>query len=174
MRKITSESIRAFENDFTFSKSNTKVRVYNDKTELSIFGNVIAIKNRKTGNISITNCGWRSNTTKERLNAIEGVSISQRKGVWYLNDKKWDGELISINGEEKKEANKSLDFMKAFLVMGDITDTTKDLKSKVDYKQRIVFATMKAQIPGWVQPFDWNDLTNEVKMERLVKIQEMA
>lgn len=45
----------------------------------------------------ITNAGWESNTTKERLNGINGVSIQQKKGVWYLNGTEWNGELIKVN-----------------------------------------------------------------------------
>lgn len=47
--------------------------------------------------LEITNAGWATNTTKERLNGIPGVSISQRKGIWYLNGKEWGGKFIKIN-----------------------------------------------------------------------------
>lgn len=97
MRQITKESINAFNNSFTFSKSNMLVRIFNDVVELQYHGNTIAIKNRITNKISITNCGWFSNTTKERLNALEGVNIQQRNFVWYLNGNEWNGELTDIN-----------------------------------------------------------------------------
>ena len=97
MRQITKDSINAFNNSFTFSKSNMKVRVFNDVVKLQYHNNTIAIKNRLTNKISITNCGWFTNTTKERLNALKGVNIVQRNFVWYLNGKEWSGELIDIN-----------------------------------------------------------------------------
>ncbi len=97
MRQITKESINAFNNSFTFSKSNMLVRIFNDVVKLQYHGNTIAIKNRITNKISITNCGWFSNTTKERLNALEGVNIQQRNFVWYLNGNEWNGELTEIN-----------------------------------------------------------------------------
>ena len=97
MRQITKESINAFNNSFTFSKSNMLVRIFNDVVKLQYHGNTIAIKNRITNKISITNCGWFSNTTKERLNALEGVNIQQKNFVWYLNGNEWDGELTEIN-----------------------------------------------------------------------------
>jgi hypothetical protein len=97
MRQITKQSINAFNNSFTFSKSNMLVRIFNDVVKLQYHGNTIAIKNRITNKISITNCGWFSNTTKERLNALEGVNIQQKNFVWYLNGNEWNGELTEIN-----------------------------------------------------------------------------
>jgi hypothetical protein len=96
MRQITQESINAFMNEFTFNKSNTIIKVYNDVVKMYLHDNMIAIKDRTTNKISITNAGWESNTTKERLNGIPGVSIQQKNFVWYLNDKQWNGNLITI------------------------------------------------------------------------------
>ena len=54
-------------------------------------GNIIALKDRKSGAIQITNCGWETNTTKERLNgliqAVKGheQKIYQKNFNWY-----WD------------------------------------------------------------------------------------
>ena len=105
MRKITTKAISAFNNDFTFSESNTTVTTGHGKheltgdlkgrvTTLSIFGNTIAVK--IDGRTFITNCGYKTNTTKERLNGLDGVSISQANFIWYLNGKEWDGKLIEI------------------------------------------------------------------------------
>lgn len=97
MRKITKEAINAFMKAEEFNSSNTKVEVLPNVTILKLFGNAIAYRyNDPERTLSITNCGWRSNTTKERLNAIDGVHIVQKKGVWYLNGKEWNGELTDI------------------------------------------------------------------------------
>lgn len=98
MRKITKEAINAFYSAEKFSSSNTVVEVLPNVTILKLHDNEIAYRyNDPEKTLSITNCGWFSNTTKERLNAIDGVHIVQKKGVWYLNGKEWDGELIDIN-----------------------------------------------------------------------------
>jgi len=97
MRQITIESINAFNWGFTFNKSNMAVKVFNDVVKLQYHGNTIAIKNRITNKISITNCGWFSNTTKERLNGLKGVNIKQKNFIWYLNGNEWGGELTEIN-----------------------------------------------------------------------------
>jgi hypothetical protein len=73
------------------------VRVFNDVVKLQYHENTIAIKDRITNKISITNCGWFTPTTKERLNALPNVNIVQKNFVWYLNGQEWDGNLTDIN-----------------------------------------------------------------------------
>jgi len=98
MRKITTESTKAFLNAEPFKKANMEVEVLPNVTVLKLHGNAIAYKyNDPKQTLSITNCGWESNTTKERLNALPNVSIQQKNFVWYLNGKEWDGKLIDIN-----------------------------------------------------------------------------
>ena len=97
MRKITSESIRAFLDGKPFKKANMEVQV-SDKHDikfLMLHGHTIAIMEK--GKLRISACGWLTNTTKERLNGLPDVHIQQKKGLWYLNDKYWDGKLIKIN-----------------------------------------------------------------------------
>lgn len=97
MRKITSEAVNAFNSATPFNKQNMQIEVLPNVTVMKLHGNAIAYRyNDPLKTLSITNCGWESNTTKERLNAIEGVGISQKAGIWYLNGKEWDGELIDI------------------------------------------------------------------------------
>jgi len=100
MRKITKEAVNAFNNGTNYSNSNTRVDVHKWDGSIAVamylHGNLIAERFNSTGLLRITNCGWFSNTTKERLNAIDGVHIVQKKGVWYLNGNEWDGSLIDI------------------------------------------------------------------------------
>ena len=104
MRKITEDSINAFMNAEPFNKSNTEVKVMaleNSKPcliHLYLFDNLIAIRhiNKRVHKIQVTNCGWKTNTTKERLNGIPGVSIYEKNKEWFLNDRLWNGELIDI------------------------------------------------------------------------------
>jgi hypothetical protein len=94
MRKLTRESISALLTNTRFRKSNMSVEVDGNESRLYLHGNLIA---RKTGDeLLITNAGWRSNTTKERLNALPNVSIYQKQGQWYLNGEKWDGNCAKI------------------------------------------------------------------------------
>lgn len=95
MRKITRSAYQAFINKKPFTKSNTTVQISEDGTvTLLLHGNTIA--KQVGGTLSITTAGWPTNVTKERLNALPGVHIQQRKGVWFLNDIFWDGDWIII------------------------------------------------------------------------------
>lgn len=97
MRKITEESVNAFYNGEAFRKANMEIEVLPDVTIMKLHGNSIAyLYNDPQKTLSITNCGWESNTTKERLNALRGVNIYQKNYQWYLNGELWDGKLIDI------------------------------------------------------------------------------
>jgi hypothetical protein len=100
MKKITQNTINAFLNDDQIKIDNTQVIVnanFGDpRTELYLFDNLIAQKRIGSKTIQITNADWKSKTTKERLNALPGVSICQKKGDWYLNGNKWQGDWITI------------------------------------------------------------------------------
>lgn len=98
MRKVTQNARNAFMNPYpqNWAEGSTTVSPSNGEVFLYLHGHIIAIRNKAAGSIQITNAGWFTNVTKERLNALPGVSIQEVKGVWYLNGKEWDGSLITI------------------------------------------------------------------------------
>ena len=97
MRTITEESVKAFLNAKKFNKQNMSVEVLPNVTILKLHGNEIAYQyNDPQKTLSITNCGWFSNTTKERLNALPNVKIKQKNFIWFLNGLEWDGNKIDI------------------------------------------------------------------------------
>jgi hypothetical protein len=91
MRKVTNQILSAFYNNESKTVANTKT----DGRAIYLHGNKIAEK--RSDGLYITNAGWQSNTTKERLNALQGVSIQQKDFTWYLNGKAWDGNWIKID-----------------------------------------------------------------------------
>lgn len=98
MRKITQLAVASFMNAQKFKLSNTEVQVLENVTILLYQNNPIAYRyNNPERTISIQNCGWFSTTTKERLNGLPNVKISQKNFVWFLNGKEWNGKLIDIN-----------------------------------------------------------------------------
>jgi hypothetical protein len=98
MRAITQKAVNAFLNAQKFKLSNTKVEVLENVTILLYQDNPIAyLYNDPERTLSIQNCGWFSNTTKERLNGLPNVKISQKNFIWYLNGKEWNGNLIDVN-----------------------------------------------------------------------------
>jgi hypothetical protein len=98
MRDITQKAVNALLNAQKFKLSNTEVKVLDNVSILLYQNNPIAyLYNDPERTLSIQNCGRFSNTTKERLNGLPNVKISQKNFVWYLNDKEWNGNLIDIN-----------------------------------------------------------------------------
>lgn len=101
MRKITKKMIEAYLNEKPFKSSNTEVKIVQSELKgkmilIILHGYLIAQK--EEGVLWINNAGWFSNVTKERLNALPGVSISQKNFKWYLNGIEWDGRLAEIKG----------------------------------------------------------------------------
>jgi hypothetical protein len=97
MRKITNEAVSAFMQARSFKKGNMTIEVLPNVTVMHLHGNAIAyLFNDPERTLTITNRGWFTNTTKERLNALPNVHIYQRNFQWYLNGKEWNGELIDI------------------------------------------------------------------------------
>ena len=105
MRKIEREMIQAimelkgkpsshWNNNSGWSKANTLVRrgrndVTNPCSEVYLHGNHIATYT-DDGHLYINHCGWKTNTTKSRLNALisfvhGGLSgIYQKNFEWYM------------------------------------------------------------------------------------------
>ena len=97
MRQITKDSISAFMSAKKFNRQNMQVEVLPNVTLLKLHNNIIAYRyNDPQRTLSIDSCGWFTPTTKERLNALEGVSIQQKAFKWYLNGVEWDGQLTDI------------------------------------------------------------------------------
>lgn len=94
MRTVTQNAVNCFYNKENGNFSNTSVTTEGNTTKMFLFGNLIA--KLENDELFITNAGWKSNTTKERLNALKGVNIFQKKGEWFLNGEKWNGKLTEI------------------------------------------------------------------------------
>ena len=97
MRKIERSMLFAINNKENWSSSNTEVRRgRNDITDpcsnVYLHGNHIATV-KDNGDVSISNAGWRTVTTKSRLNAIineflDGTKngVYQKDHCWYVTD----------------------------------------------------------------------------------------
>lgn len=94
-RKITQESVSAFLSGRKFNKGNMSVEHEASFTKLKLHGNTIATID-PLGVLSVSNRGWESNTTKERLNGLPGVHVKQKNWTWYLNGEEWDGRWKRI------------------------------------------------------------------------------
>ena len=86
--------IEAFKEQKAKKLSNTE----STGIELKLFGNTIA--KWKDNKIWITSAGWKTVTTRDRLQIL-GAKLKQKQGIWYLNGVEWNGNWIKINSTPK-------------------------------------------------------------------------
>jgi hypothetical protein len=103
MRKVTIKAAEAMRHGYNMTSGNT--RVVSDGNIMKLHGNTIAIYDRVEGLLTLRDSGWRSATTKERLNGVlmsfgAHKFIAQRAGVWYVltpgglePEELWQGNL---------------------------------------------------------------------------------
>jgi hypothetical protein len=99
MRKIETAMNQAIQSEKDWKLDNTEVATVDGISKVYLFGNLIA----EIGETFITlyDGGFRSNTTKSRLNAIlqkhgNGEGIYQKKGQWFVSLK--DGDVPFFSG----------------------------------------------------------------------------
>lgn len=156
MRKVTQEVVGAFNHAQPRKQSNT----VSTGNELYLHGNKIA--EYRDGDLWITNAGGQNNTTKERLNGLQGVSIYQKAGQWYLNGKLWDGRWINVRTSVVEQDDvKPFRSVALVALMGELFGSTQ--KEKNDWKARM----LKAGISGLSMPEDWDQLDEQEKERRL-------
>lgn len=97
-RNITDAIIKAFMVGKTAKQGNSRT----DGNSLYLHDSEIAKIDK--GELWISNAGWGSKTTYERLNGIPGVSINIKQGKTYLNGVPWDGSWINVGKINKMES----------------------------------------------------------------------
>lgn len=73
--------------DIGLKSYKTQINKSGDKTEIRYQGNLIATNDNQL--LKIDNCGWKTQTTKQRLNTILDYynvpfQLAQRDGIWYI------------------------------------------------------------------------------------------
>tara|TARA_Y100001970_G_C13573674_1_gene527403 strand:- start:195 stop:542 length:348 start_codon:yes stop_codon:yes gene_type:complete len=92
MRKIERQMNFAISNKGNWSSSNTQVS-YNDSTNCSsvyLHGHQIATFDHNLKAVKLSSCGYQTNTTKSRLNAILdevkwGCKVFQKNWDWFVS-----------------------------------------------------------------------------------------
>ena len=110
MRKIEQQMNSALLRKANWAGSNTTV-CYNELTNCSsvyLHGHQIASLDHHTIALKLSSCGYETNTTKSRLNALlsefkYGCKVFQKQFNWYLQNVNqtvdfWDG-MILCGGE---------------------------------------------------------------------------
>ena len=92
MRKIEQQMNRAIVNKNDWANSNTQVN-YNSNTNCSsiyLHGHLICTFDHNTQAVKLNSCGYQTNTTKSRLNAIldevkYGAKVFQKNWNWFVS-----------------------------------------------------------------------------------------
>lgn len=105
MNKLEQKMVEAITERKPFRMSDTEFMQTRDKKNwiLVLHGNTIALFGNKKGNCKpkkISFQGWLTNTTKSRLNALDGINIKIRKGIPYLNGEKMTPHKWDENWED--------------------------------------------------------------------------
>jgi len=106
MRKIEKQMNFAISNKADWSNSTTRVE-FNSNTNCSsiyLHGHQIATVDHNLKAVKLSSCGYQTNTTKSRLNAIlqevkYGCRVFQKQWNWFVsyNDQTasfWDGMIL--------------------------------------------------------------------------------
>lgn len=91
MRKITINASNALWGMGFFKASNTEV--INDDGIMKMFLHGHRIATLRNNKLSISSCGWRTTTTKERLNGVLeklGCGVFQKNFEWFLSSSNGD------------------------------------------------------------------------------------
>ena len=119
MRQIERQMNFALSNKGNFSSSNTSVTYHSSEnlSEVRLHGNLIAWLDHTTQTLALSSCGWHTNTTKSRLNALlyefnTGIRVFQKDFDWFVTDftgkKKvsfYDGILVTKEGFSSLETH---------------------------------------------------------------------
>ena len=95
-------------NDWSFSNTIVEYNSNTDCSAIMLHGNHIATVDHNTKAVKLSSCGWETNTTKSRLNAILHeligcASVYQKQFNWFLNynnvTHNFNDGMILCNGE---------------------------------------------------------------------------
>jgi hypothetical protein len=157
-------------NSSNFVSSRTEFKANNLSGEW--INNIYVVKSYGYYPIFIFSGGqWYEN--EDRYSHSTAVQMTQCSYGMRDEAIKKDNQFMQdlMNGKGENTATDPTNFMKAFLMLGDLTNKNESKEDKLKYKERIVFATMKSQIPDWEKPSNWDSLPIDEKMKRLNKLQ---
>ena len=115
MRLVTQKIVSAFLRNECKRIGSTAT----DGHTIWLYGHAIA--RFENDGLWISDAGWPTNTTKERLNGLPDVCIVQKKGQWYLNGHAWNGEWVHVEsfmGAVVPEAEPEFDLSSAWIAEG--------------------------------------------------------
>ena len=100
MRKIESLMLDAVRSGREMRRDNTSVEHERGRALVRLHGHLIGVVS-PNGELTISNCGYETATTKSRLNALLRLlpgchGIYQHRFQWFLDGEQWDGEPTTL------------------------------------------------------------------------------
>jgi hypothetical protein len=102
MKKIEGKMVESVKAKRSRNLGNTKVTAMPDGVAVTYHDSVIAVVTDDA--IVVNDCGWRTQTTKSRINAVlqglagHNIRVFQNRGVWHLYR---DGEITTWDGTHR-------------------------------------------------------------------------
>ena len=101
MRKIEREMIQAIIDRKDFKKANTRVMrcdtAFGPTMYIQLHGNTIG-EYQNNGQLRISHQGWKTNTTKSRLNALIKFVLGDMSGIYQRNFEWFVKQTSNVNG----------------------------------------------------------------------------
>ena len=102
MSRKKSELLEGITKDVVTSKiiANNTLRIeYADGSKTIRLHNTDVVTTLPNGNITLNSGGWKSSTTKDRVNTFSPFRVSQSKGIWSVNGQDfYDGITFKPDG----------------------------------------------------------------------------
>jgi hypothetical protein len=131
---------------------NTRIELCDQGIEAKYHGNTVVLFTE--GYNVYSSCGWKTSTTKERINWFmpDGFSVYQERSIWYLSDRRegWtsatrfvfaDGIAIDASGNVYNHAGDDAE--------ADVKKTIKAIKKYVNgYVENLLSGEMEAPSDG--------------------------
>ncbi len=119
MRKIPQESVDAFLSGDNLNKANMQIHTRGHYVYMNLHGNSIARRNLDTGSIYISNAGWETVTTKERLNGLLNTlgkkRIFQHKFEWFIGTREFPYDEWMMVYQSNQQQTKDGHFIEVIL-----------------------------------------------------------
>jgi len=168
MRQVTQQIVDAFLQGRNLKVGNTR------SFDSAIYLHDNKIAEYRTDGLWITNAGWMSNTTKERLNGLPFVNINQCNFAWFLNGRRWDGGWIRVSDIPNPNwtrfvipASLSMTYTcKGARIVGPEFDLSSEWIAKGGYSKP-VYAVWHSNLPATLEPIEANLDAMGIKHRRM-------
>lgn len=100
-RDILSRTTKEVESSKFVARNTLRIK-YKDGSEAIRLHDTDVVTFLPSGEVQLNSGGWRTVTTKERINQFANTRMYQEKGVWYVGGSVFYDNMVLKNGKAKK------------------------------------------------------------------------